>query len=131
MLTFDPQHLPAGRKDAHPRRRMENLLDQTRNRLDQVLAIVEDQQHAPIPQKCEERLHRTAGRDGYSENRRQSAGHESWLGNPAEMNASLERYVSELAGEIVVYPGHGPRTTLERERRTNPFLTGAVRPLRR
>jgi len=53
------------------------------------------------------------------------------LGNPAEMNASLERYASELPGETIVYPGHGPRTTLERERRTNPFLTGAVRPLSR
>jgi len=53
------------------------------------------------------------------------------LGNAADMNASLERYASELAGETIVYPGHGPRTTLERERRTNPFLTGAVRPLRR
>ena len=53
------------------------------------------------------------------------------LGNAAEMNASLERYASELPGETVVYPGHGPRTTLERERRTNPFLTGAVRPLSR
>ena len=47
------------------------------------------------------------------------------------MNASLERYASELPDETVVYPGHGPRTTLERERRTNPFLTGAVRPLSR
>jgi hydroxyacylglutathione hydrolase len=53
------------------------------------------------------------------------------LGNPADMSASLERYVSELPSETIVYPGHGPRTTLERERRSNPFLTGAVRPLRR
>jgi len=53
------------------------------------------------------------------------------LGNPADMNASLERYASTLTGETIVYPGHGPHTTLERERRTNPFLTGAVRPLRR
>lgn len=53
------------------------------------------------------------------------------LGNPVDMNASLERYVSELPDQTAVYPGHGPRTTLERERRTNPFLTGAVRPLRR
>jgi glyoxylase-like metal-dependent hydrolase (beta-lactamase superfamily II) len=53
------------------------------------------------------------------------------LGSPAEMSASLERYVAALPPETIVYPGHGPRTTLERERRTNPFLTGAVRPLGR
>ena len=53
------------------------------------------------------------------------------LGNPAEMTASLERYVAALPPETVVYPGHGPRTTLERERRSNPFLTGAVRPVSR
>ena len=39
------------------------------------------------------------------------------LGDPAEMDASLERYVCELADETVVYPGHGPRTTIGRERR--------------
>jgi glyoxylase-like metal-dependent hydrolase (beta-lactamase superfamily II) len=52
------------------------------------------------------------------------------LADPAAMNRSLARY-TELPGETIVYPGHGPRTTIERERRTNPFLTGVARPLSR
>jgi hydroxyacylglutathione hydrolase len=29
-----------------------------------------------------------------------------------------------LPDDTVVYPGHGPETTVGDERRTNPFLTG-------
>lgn len=52
------------------------------------------------------------------------------LGNPVDMDASLERFAA-LPDEIVVYPGHGPDTTIGRERRTNPFLTGRARAVRR
>ena len=31
-----------------------------------------------------------------------------------------------LPDETVVYPGHGPPTTIGRERATNPFLNGAA-----
>lgn len=31
-----------------------------------------------------------------------------------------------LPGETVVYSGHGPPTTIDRERRSNPFLTGEL-----
>jgi glyoxylase-like metal-dependent hydrolase (beta-lactamase superfamily II) len=34
---------------------------------------------------------------------------------------SLQRVIS-LEDELVVYPGHGPATTIGNERRTNPFL---------
>jgi len=43
-------------------------------------------------------------------------------GSPRRMAESLRR-IARLPGEYTVYPGHGPPTTLERERRTNPFLT--------
>ena len=46
--------------------------------------------------------------------------------NPAHLSASLER-IAELPGETIVYPGHGPATTIEREQRTNPFLNGMAR----
>jgi glyoxylase-like metal-dependent hydrolase (beta-lactamase superfamily II) len=53
------------------------------------------------------------------------------LGNPADMTASLGRYSAALEDEVVVYPGHGPATTIGHEKRTNPFLTGLARPVRR
>ncbi len=34
------------------------------------------------------------------------------------------RKLLDLPGETVVYPGHGPETTIEDERRGNPFLQG-------
>lgn len=41
--------------------------------------------------------------------------------------ASIEREVLSLPDATVVYPGHGSETTVGRERRANPFLTGAYR----
>ena len=48
------------------------------------------------------------------------------LSNPRDMAASLERIVA-LPEDTVVYPGHGPVTTIREELRSNPFLTGAAR----
>ncbi|MDD4903410.1 MAG: MBL fold metallo-hydrolase [Candidatus Bipolaricaulis sp.] len=44
-------------------------------------------------------------------------------GSDEAMEASLRRVVA-LEGDYTVYPGHGPKTTLARERKTNPFLFG-------
>jgi len=46
-------------------------------------------------------------------------------GSDEDMERSL-RKVLALAGDFDVYPGHGEATTLERERRRNPFLRGLV-----
>jgi hydroxyacylglutathione hydrolase len=43
------------------------------------------------------------------------------------MHASLER-LFRLDPNLVVWPGHGPETTLGRELETNPFLLGIERP---
>ena len=43
-------------------------------------------------------------------------------GDPAAMARSLAGKVLPLADDTVVLPGHGPSTTIGRERRTNPFL---------
>ena len=48
------------------------------------------------------------------------------LSNPKDLAASLDR-IATLAHDTVVYPGHGPATTIGAEARTNPFLTGAAR----
>jgi len=44
------------------------------------------------------------------------------LCDPAAMEGSLRRLL-DLEGDYTLYPGHGPATTLARERETNPFLT--------
>jgi hydroxyacylglutathione hydrolase len=38
--------------------------------------------------------------------------------------ASIRDGILSLPDEVQVYPGHGPSTTVGRERRTNPFLVG-------
>jgi glyoxylase-like metal-dependent hydrolase (beta-lactamase superfamily II) len=48
------------------------------------------------------------------------------LSNPRDLAASLERIVG-LPEETVVYPGHGPVTTIGTEAATNPFLNGVAR----
>jgi glyoxylase-like metal-dependent hydrolase (beta-lactamase superfamily II) len=52
------------------------------------------------------------------------------LSDPDRMIESLER-VAGLPEETVVYPGHGPMTSIGRERASNPFLTGVARVVRR
>ena len=41
--------------------------------------------------------------------------------------ASIERELLSLPDDTIVYSGHGPETTIGRERDTNPFLTGVYR----
>ncbi len=41
--------------------------------------------------------------------------------------ASIERELLSLPDDTIVYSGHGPETTIGRERRANPFLTGVHR----
>jgi glyoxylase-like metal-dependent hydrolase (beta-lactamase superfamily II) len=48
------------------------------------------------------------------------------LSSPAAMASSLER-IAALPEETVVHPGHGPSTTIARERAGNPFLSGVAR----
>ena len=38
--------------------------------------------------------------------------------------ASIRNHILDLPDEVQVYPGHGPSTTVGRERMTNPFLGG-------
>lgn len=43
-------------------------------------------------------------------------------GDPSAMEKSLKKLLS-LGGDVVIYPGHGSKTTMGREKRTNPFLS--------
>lgn len=47
-------------------------------------------------------------------------------GSEEAMRRSLSR-IASLEGEFTVYPGHGPQTSLDHERRTNPFLHWGIR----
>ena len=42
-------------------------------------------------------------------------------GEPAVFGGTLSRIMS-LPDETLVYPGHGPETTVGDEKRTNPFI---------
>lgn len=46
-------------------------------------------------------------------------------GSTEQLMDSLMNKILPLGDEVVVYSGHGPQTTIGRERATNPFLTGA------
>ncbi len=50
--------------------------------------------------------------------------------NPAQLDTSLER-LAALPPETRVLPGHGPETTIARERLSNPFLNGTARLISR
>jgi glyoxylase-like metal-dependent hydrolase (beta-lactamase superfamily II) len=52
------------------------------------------------------------------------------MSNPAQMEQSLAR-VCQLDDATVVYPGHGPPTTIGTERATNVFLNGMARIIKR
>lgn len=43
-------------------------------------------------------------------------------GNHPQLLEGLTRELLSLPDSVTVYPGHGPRTTIGRERQTNPFL---------
>ena len=50
------------------------------------------------------------------------------LCDPRALSASLVR-IAALPPETIAYPGHGPETTIGRERASNPFLNGGARVL--
>jgi glyoxylase-like metal-dependent hydrolase (beta-lactamase superfamily II) len=50
--------------------------------------------------------------------------------DPVQLDASLER-LAALPPQTKVLPGHGPETTIDRERVSNPFLNGTARLISR
>lgn len=45
-------------------------------------------------------------------------------GNEGDLFASIREVIFSLPTQTVLYPGHGPATTVGEERKNNPFLTG-------
>ena len=48
------------------------------------------------------------------------------MSNAAQLAHSLDR-IARLPNDTIVYPGHGPATTVGREKLSNPFLNGMAR----
>jgi glyoxylase-like metal-dependent hydrolase (beta-lactamase superfamily II) len=40
--------------------------------------------------------------------------------------SGIKNKLLPLPGQTIVYPGHGPATSIEKEKRTNPYLTNSV-----
>ena len=51
-------------------------------------------------------------------------------GSHEQLMESIEQQIMSLDDDVVVYSGHGPETTIGRERANNPFLTGVYQPSR-
>jgi hydroxyacylglutathione hydrolase len=49
-------------------------------------------------------------------------------GSTEQLMDSLLRKILPLGDDVAVYSGHGPTTTIGKERGTNPFLTGGYSP---
>lgn len=46
-----------------------------------------------------------------------------WSGDPVIQQDTLDK-IAALEDDYIIFPGHGPATTLEEEKRYNPFLAG-------
>ncbi|MDP6533826.1 MAG: MBL fold metallo-hydrolase [Candidatus Poseidoniia archaeon] len=58
---------------------------------------------------------------------RDSVGRTDFIGGDgAQLMASIRDKLMTLADETLVFPGHGPQTTIGREREKNPFVTGQM-----
>jgi hydroxyacylglutathione hydrolase len=53
-----------------------------------------------------------------------------WGGSPDQILRSIHQKLLVLPEETIVYPGHGPATTIGEERASNPFLELPNRPAR-
>jgi len=45
-------------------------------------------------------------------------------GDYRQLISSIKEKLLPLGDDVIVYPGHGPQTTIGQERQTNPFLVG-------
>ena len=45
-----------------------------------------------------------------------------WQGDYAQLERSLHEVLFRLPGDTVVYPGHGPQTTIQYEQVNNPYI---------
>jgi len=46
--------------------------------------------------------------------------------SPNDMRHTIFEVLMKLPDDMVIYPGHGPKSTIGRERRSNPFVLGGI-----
>jgi len=44
--------------------------------------------------------------------------------SPADMRRTISETMMALPDDMTIHPGHGPATTIGRERQSNPFVVG-------
>ena len=49
-----------------------------------------------------------------------------YSGNQSHLNESLKKMRDTFDGKLIVYPGHGPESTMKFEVENNPYITGLV-----
>jgi len=76
-LTRDAERLPTGRQDVDPRHSCKNRPRQAGCRVDHMLAIVEQQQHSPVPKGGDQAGKRIVGADFQTKNGGNGARHQA------------------------------------------------------
>jgi hypothetical protein len=102
LLAFDPQRLPARGQDVHLRRGVENRGSQRSGCRDDVLAIVEDQQHPLVPQIREECGHWIVGLGWQTEHQQDRGDDEIGIAERGQIHKV--RGVGERLEQIVSNP---------------------------
>ena len=75
-----PERFAAGRQNAHPWHSAESGRCQASRRIDDMLAIVEQQQHSPVSEPGDQLGKRVVGVDFQAEDRRNRARHQARVG---------------------------------------------------
>ena len=105
-LARDPERLPAGRQDVDPRHAGENRRRQAGRRLDDMLAIVEQQQHSLVSKTSDQPGKRILGADFQAEHRRNRARHQARV---AERRQIGQPHAVFVIGDHALGDGEGDR----------------------
>ena len=105
-FTRYPERLPAGRQDVDARRSAENRRRQASRRLNDVLAIVEQQQHPLVPEAATRPGKRIFGADFQAEHGRNRARHQARVAERCQID---QPDAVLIAGDHALGDGEGDR----------------------
>ena len=93
-LALDAERLAAGRQDLNTRRSPQHLESQTRGGLDDMLAIVEHQEHPFIAQKREQAVGRILRGNVEANRRRNRCGQQLWVADSGQIHKPKAVFVA-------------------------------------